>query len=222
MYAITHHHDYDEVLLGPIEWKPRFIASVLQQDLDLDQSPTILPSDESKVPYDILPNVRVRKVEVVYEEHNPKIQHHNGPFWSYENDIALATYKTIDKPLDLVKSELKALLAAERYKKEISGVKTTIQGLEVTVDTNRGDRDVFVQKYLLMSDIDTVEWKFPERWLTLTKSDLGQVVNVGATHVQDCFSWEASKVAEIDSCITLEQLDAIVIEEHPINQENIE
>lgn len=219
MYAITHHHNYDEVLLGPIEWKPRFIASVLQQDLELDELPTILASDESRIPYDILPDVRVRRVEFAYEQHNPKLQYHNGPFWSYDNDIALATYVATDKPLDLVKSELKTLLAAERYKKEISGVKTTIQGLEITVDTNRGDRDVFVQKYLLMSDTDTVEWKFPEGWLTLSKSDLGQVVSAGAAHVQSSFSWEASKVVEIDSCTTLQELDAVVIIEPQQEQE---
>ena len=40
MYVITHHHDYDEVLLGPIDWKPSFIASVLQDDLDLDEKPS--------------------------------------------------------------------------------------------------------------------------------------------------------------------------------------
>jgi hypothetical protein len=220
MYVITHHHDYDEVLLGPIDWNPKFISSVLQTDLDLLYRPTVLASDEQKVPYEILQNVWVRKVVEQSESINPKTQTLIGPYWSYPakedseaENVGIAEYRATDKPIEIVKSELKEILAAERYKKEVAGVKTTIQGQEVTVDTMRGERDVFVQKYLLMADNDTVEWKFPEIWLTLTKEDLGTAVSAGVNHVQDCFNWEASKVTEIDSCTTLEELDAIVIVE---------
>lgn len=215
MYVITHHHDYDEVLLGPIEWNPRFISSVLQSDLDLNYQPNILASDEQKVPYEVLRNVWIRRVTYNNEEHNPKIHTLMGPYWTYNGDEAIAEYRKQDKPLDIVKSELKQLVTARRYEKEIAGVKVTIQGIEVTVDTARGSRDVFVQKYLLMGDNDTVEWKFPETWLTLTKSDLGLAVQAGVAHVQSQFSWENAKFNEIDACTTLEELDAFVIEPKP-------
>ena len=214
MYVITHHHDYDEVLLGPIEWNPRFISSVLQSDLDLLSRPNILASDERKVPYEILPNVWARKVVEQKEEYNPKTQTLIGPYWTYtQNQEAIAEYRATNKPLDIVKSELKELVAAERYRKEISGVKITIQNTEVTVDTNRGDRDVFVQKYLLMGDNETVDWKFPEGWLTLTKAELGTIVAAGAAHVQNSFTWELNKVSEIDAYQTHAELDAVTITE---------
>jgi hypothetical protein len=213
MYVITHHHDYDEVLLGPINWNPRFISSVLQTDLDLDNPPTVLASDEQKIPYDILPNVRVRPVTQVYEEINSKTQRHEGPFWTYTDDAATATWTAVDKPLDQVKGELKAISAAERWNKENAGVTVTVQDVEVWCDTSRGNRDVFLQRYMTMGDADTVNWKFPSTWLTLTKSELGYIVSEGTAYIQSCFDWEVAKNAEIDACTTLAELDAIVIVE---------
>lgn len=212
MYVITHHHDYDEVLLGPITWNPRFIASVLRTDLDLSYTPNIVASDEQKVPYEVLPNVWIRRVTNVSEDHNPKLHTLIGPYWVYNGTEATAEYRKQDKPLEIVKAELKQIVTANRYQKEIAGIKVTIQGVEVTVDTARDNRDVFVQKYLLMSDTDTVDWKFPETWLTLTKADLGIAVQGGVTHVQSQFSWENAKFNEIDACTTLEELDAVILE----------
>lgn len=212
MYVITHHHDYDEVLLGPVAWNPRFISSVLRTDLDLNYTPNIQASDEQKVPYEVHPNVWIRRVESVSEEHNPKLHTLMGPYWSYDGTRAIAEYRKQDKPLEIVKAELKQIVTAKRYEREVAGVKVTIQGTEVTVDTSRGNRDIFVQKFLLMTDTDTVQWKFPEGWLTLTKSDLGLAVDAGASHVQSEFNWENAKHAEIEACTTLEQLDVVVLE----------
>lgn len=211
MYVITHHHDYDEVLLGPIEWRPAFIASVLQSDLDLDTKPVVLQSDESRIPYYILPNVRVRPVVEEPVEYNPKIQFLNGPLWSYTDDVAVMSWIAADKDINIVKAELKNLVASERYNREIAGTTATVQGQLVSVDTNRGSRDIFVQKYLLMAETDQVEWKFPEGWLVLSKEELGQIVAAGANHVQAQFAWEAAKSAEIDTCATLAELDDVVI-----------
>ena len=213
MYVITYHHSYDEVLLGPIPWNPRYMSSVIQSDLDLDTAPSILATDELKVPFDILPNVRVRKATTSYPVINEKIQRFEGPFWTYTNDEAVASFTAVDKNIDLVKGELKALVAAERYNKENSGVTLTIQGVEVWCDTSRGNRDIFFQKYAIMGDNDTVNWKFPEAWLTLTKPELGSIVVQGTTYIQGCFNWEAQKNSEIDACTTLAELDAVVLTE---------
>ena len=62
-----------------------------------------------------------------------------------------------------------------------------------------------------MGENDVVNWKFPEAWLTLTKSDLGIAVNAGVAHVQAQFNWELAKNEEIDACTTAAELDAVVI-----------
>ena len=92
-----------------------------------------------------------------------------------------------------------------------------MQNVEVTADTNRGDRDIFIQKYLLMNENDVVTWKFPETWLNLTKLELGLIVAAGAAHVQNAFEWEDALVNQIGNCTTLEELDAIVIVEQNPN-----
>jgi hypothetical protein len=95
----------------------------------------------------------------------------------------------------------------------VAGTKTTIQDLEVTLDTSRDGRNVFIQKYTLMGEDDVVNWKFPEGWLTLTKTELGVAVATGAAHIQGAFDWEKAKVEEIEAAETVEALNAIVIVE---------
>lgn len=215
MYVITHHHDYDEVLLGPIEWNPRFIASVLQTDLDLSYRPEVVNSDKEKIPYDILPNVRVRPVTFVNPEFDEKTQYLVGPYWSYTENEATAEYRAEYKSVDVVRAELKERLSAERYQKEVSGTKVTLQGKEVSLNTNRTERDAYAQKYLLMQDSDTVEWKFPEGWMTLTKSEMQQVVEAVNNHVQSAFAWELGKAMSLDASANHEELLSVEIIKKP-------
>ena len=210
MYVITHHHDYDEVLLGPIDWKPSFIASVLQDDLDLDEKPVVLTSDVEKVPYDILPNVRVRKVEVVHEEINDKIQRHEGPFWTYTDEIGTATFVAVDKPIDLVKGEFKSIVASERYNKEVEGITHTVNGTDVFVSTDREGRKIYFEKLVSIGDTP-IQFKFTDQFVSVTKSDLQSICTAIETHVQQSFDWEVEKNTGIDACTTLEQLDQFVI-----------
>ena len=101
-----------------------------------------------------------------------------------------------------------------RWVKEGKGVTLTIQNTEVWCDTSRGNRDIFLQKYTIMPDNTTINWKFPnDIWLELTKSELGYIVSEGSTYIQSCFDWEASKAAIIDACTTLAELDALVFED---------
>jgi hypothetical protein len=213
MYVITHHHDYDEVLLGPIEWNPRFIASVLQTDLDLTFRPVIKDTDKDRVPYDIFDNVRVRPVNFVTPEYDTKTQFLVGPYWSYTENEATATYNVEYKNIDLVRGEIKQELAAKRYEKEVSGTKVTLQDKEVSLTTMRGDRELYSQKYLLMSDSDTIEWKFPEGWMTLTKSEMLDVVNAVNNHVQAAFAWELGKAMVLDAAATHAELTSVSLTE---------
>lgn len=210
MYVITHHHDYDEVLLGPIEWRPGFIATVIQSDLDLNFKPTILASDEEKIPFNlpIDENIRVRRYVEVRAEINPKIQRHEGPFWTFTDDVATGTFTVVNKGIQLIKGEQKNLVTAERYNKEISGIKVAIQGQEVSLDTSREGRSIYNEKYQSLADGETINWKFLECWLTLSKTELKSIVDSVNTHVQSTFDWEMSKHNEIDACTTHAQLDA--------------
>ena len=212
MYVLTHNN---KVLLGPINWNSRMFNSIIEEDLEITTN--ILPSNVSNVPLDLGNNIKIREVKEVHEPINTKIQNYSSPVWTFTNEFGIATYVAINKSIDFIKQELKNELAHARWVKEESGTKVTIQGKEVTVDTARGFRDIFVQQYLLLPENGTTQWKFPEGWLVLSKAELGLCVNAGVAHVQSAFGWEAGMIAVIDGSTTSAELDAIIFVEKPQN-----
>lgn len=211
MYVITYHHDYDQVLLGPIDWNAGFISSVIQQDLDLLVPPVVLQSDVYKVPYDIMPNVRAREAKAVYEEINPKIQQFNGPFWSYPDDVGVATFVAVDKQIDLVKGELKQQAAASRYDKEVAGFEMVVEGQLVYINTDRSKRATFFEKLATMQDDTIIPWKFGMGFIDLTKPTMIDIAIRVNQYVQTWFDWEAEKTAEINAATTLAELNDIIV-----------
>jgi len=199
------------VINGPRTWNARSFESTLEDDLELTFKLPLQKTDNDPIVID--GNTRILAAQLVYPGHNEKISYLHGPFWDYSDDFATGTFQILPKDIDWVKSNLLTEVAGIRYNREVSGANTVIQNTTVTIDTSRGTRDIFVQKYLLMGDTDTVQWKFPEGWLTLTKAELGEVVNAGVTHVQSQFDWEVTKSTEINNCVTLEELDAIKLDE---------
>jgi hypothetical protein len=199
----------NQVINGPRAWNYRSFESTLEDDLEITTKLPLQKTDNDPIIID--EDTKILPATLIYQDYNPKIQYLNGPFWEFSDTLATGTFVIEPNNIDAVKNDLISKVAANRYAKEISGVKVTIQNTEVTIDTARGNRDIFVQKYLLMSDTDTVQWKFPECWLTLTKSDLGLIVSTGATFVQEQFNWEEGKVVEIKACTTLEELDAVIL-----------
>ena len=199
------------VINGPRTWNARSFESTLDDDLEITLKLPLQKTDEEPIIID--ENTRILAAQLVYPGHNEKIEYLHGPFWDYSDDFATGTFQILPKDIDWVKSNLYQQVADIRYSREISGANTTIQNTTVTIDTSRGNRDIFVQKYLLMGENDTVQWKFPEGWLTITKAELGSVVDAGVKHVQSQFDWEVTKSTEINNCVTLEELDAIKLEE---------
>lgn len=208
MFVIVYQNS---VILGPMRWNRfRFENEIFEECDEFsvtladrnDELSAVVVSDDIKIlPVQGTPN----------PDFNSKIERLQGPFWEFTETAAVSSYVVESLPIDAVKNQLKAVLAGERYRKEVKGTTATVQGTEVTVDTARSSRDVLTQQYLLMGDSDTVQWKFPQGWLTLSKTEVGDVVRAGAAHIQTQFEWEAEMIADIDAATTLEQLDAIVI-----------
>jgi len=212
MYVITDHNNGNFVILGPIEWRPRYISDILFDELQ--EEVNITKEDEARVPFEPVDGIKIRKCQTIFEEINEKIERHEGPFWEYDDedpDIqATATWRKTDKSLEVVKSEQKAIVADLRWEKENVGINLTIQETKVWCDTSRDGRDIFLQQYLLMGDTDVVRWKFPNNtWLTLSKAELGYIVQEGALYIQSCFDWESDWAKTIDNCISLEELGAL-------------
>lgn len=211
LYAIKHKN---RVVLGPLAWAQKYFTTVLKVRHRID---TNVPGKAPEVmPWIINENTSVH--EVIKNEPNldTMTQAYHGPFWDMSNDVVIANYEVRDLPIESARNNFRAIASFERYKKEVSSVKTTLQGIEVTADTSREGRNIFLQKYLLMSDADTVNWKFPEAWLILTKQELGVVIQVGSAHIQAAFDWEKDINDQIDSAQTAEELHAIKIVQNPL------
>ena len=194
------------VLLGPISWKPRFLQSELD-DLEVDFK--ISPIEGYTKINDELEIFPITSAFI--PEHDTNFETLSGPYYTFTDTEASQTYTKINLDIQSIKYNLKSIVTDYRYKIENAGTKIIIQDLEVTIDTARGNRDIFVQKFLLMNNSDTVEWRFPEGWLTLSKAELGSVVSTGNDWIQNSFNVEKLKHDEIDACNTIEELKLIVI-----------
>lgn len=205
MYAVVYKGN---VIVGPMEWnRAIFTGSLSKEGVDVTL-PRVAPET---LPYVINEDSKICLVNENRSEMNPMVEYYYGPIWDITGDIAIANYDVMDSPVEFAKVNFKNQAADERYKKEISGTTINIQNTEVTIDTTRDGRNIFVQKYSLMNDNETVNWKFPQGWLTLTKTELGSIVAAGASHIQTVFDWEKSINDQIDAATTKEQLLAIQI-----------
>jgi hypothetical protein len=207
MYAVVYKN---RVIVGPMDWNRAIFQGSLEKEKILVTLPRVAPQE---LPYIINEDVKIMIVEEIRPEINPMVEYYYGPLWDLTGNCAIANYQINDTSIDSARINFKQQAADERYKKEIAGMKINIQDIEVTIDTSRDGRNIFIQKYGLMSENETVNWKFPESWLTLTKSELGSVVAAVDTHIQSAFDWEKTINDEIDAATTKEELLDIKIVE---------
>lgn len=204
MYALIHNN---RIEVGPRQWLWSAFKSYLDSE-GLDAS--ALPRQSPTAPvitaqWKILPVVDPPTPDHVYP-----YEQLAGPFLTINGDVNVTgTWTVVPVPIHITKDHLKGIVTGNRYTVEVQGFKMTIQGQQVTIDTERGSRDIFFQTYLSMADGDTITWKFPETWLELTKAELGQIVFAGKAHIQNAFDWEKQKWAEIDACTTRAEFEAV-------------
>lgn len=211
--------DTNHIILGPMSWRPTFFQNVLLDDLEIkfnvplsnDKNELIIVSDTVKI-------YPVRTDLGVVGDFNEKIHHTNGPFYNFYEDYVEIYHIPRPKEIETIKSELKNIVANNRWKYEVKGISHTIQGQEVKLITNRGERDLYLQAYQLGKD--GINWKFGDTFLTLSNTELGDIVTAVTTHIQSVFDWEAEKNVEIDSKETAEELIGISLVSDNINWES--
>jgi len=209
MYAVVYKN---RVIVGPMEWNRAIFQGSLAKEGIQVQLPRV-PPDEW--PLTVNSDAFIVPVQENRPEMNPMVEYYYGPLWDIQPDLVIANYDVMDQPIESARLAFKAQAAGERYAQEVTGVTHEVQGITVTLDTSRDGRNIFVQKLAFMADGDTVNWKFPEAWLLLTKSDLAGVVQEGATHIQSCFDWEKGISDQIDAAQTKQELLAIPILPQP-------
>ena len=186
------------VVLGPMEYNKSYFQVMAKNDLGLDVN---LPSDATGY-VNLGNNLELFPVTEVRANVKSKIEQPAGPFLTYSGETCTATYTAVPKNIDVVKNELKAIFAANRYKKEVGGVKVTIQGQEVTALTGREDRNLYLQAFQL--NAADISWKFNnELWLILSLAELGEIVATVMNHIKTSFEEEVAIITTINNCTTL-------------------
>lgn len=206
MYAIVHKNT---VIAGPIEWNRAFFSVALER---IGVENALLP----RAPYESFPHAidsetAVHKVSELRDEFNPMAQYLRGPLFTITDSEVVARYEVVDTEIQFARNNFKEQAAAERYKREVAGTKVTIQNQEVSVTTQRAEREDFTKKVAFLNDTDVVNWKFNEGWLQINKAELLQISSAIESHVQSSFDWEKSISDQINAAQTAQELLAIQI-----------
>jgi len=205
--------------MGPNEWNKIRFEAFLEERLEITTSlPDLL--DTALV---ISSTVKIYPVEFADPPLiNTRTEILHGPFWTFANNIAVASYQPLIKPIKTIKSQMLSELADKRWRKETEGTILTLQDKLIWVTTQRNERDIFLQAVQLGSN--GAAWKLIEVeqsnitsyktkgtvWLTLTTAELQQIVSAIVIKVQSAFDWENNLASQINSAATIEELNAIV------------
>ena len=206
------------LLLGPMNWRPRFFQSEINDLVDngdLTTDWTAPPVEPGYVDlgsgFELFPVVDTTKPEF-----DNDFEQLAGPFFTYSDNGAHESYTTIAHGVDTVKNNLKDLAAKVRYHKESSLdsiAKVQIQGKTVSVATNTDAMHKIVHQHVAMADGSVANVKFPEGWVQASKSDLGKIVADTHAHLQKFADWEHAIHVKIEAASTTNALKDIKVSE---------
>jgi hypothetical protein len=214
MYALINNN---KVISGPRQWNRAYFLVILQQNNIATNGIVIPRNAPEEFPFIINEDTKICEAVINEDKINSMVQYLQGPTWDLTDDIAIANYEAVDTPIEFAKGNFKELAKIERRKKEVTTIKVTVQDTEVTVSTDRDERSVFTAKLAVIGEDVTVNWKFPEGWLELSRADLLFIISSIDAHVQDTFDWEKNINDQIEAATTAEELLEIVIVEEREN-----
>lgn len=199
------------VLLGPIDWRPRFIQSELNDLMDsgdLTVKYTVPSSEQGYV--NIGDGIEIFPVNMTIPAHDLNYQYLSGPFYTYDStNVAQGTYTVNDLDINSVKSNLKQVVAAQRYIKQISGTTVTVANTTFSVGTDTDTLNQFVS-LSNATGINTINYKSPNGFISVTGTDIQSIVNQINTYIQEQFTWEMTTGQAIDAASDVTTLQTLV------------
>lgn len=205
MYGLVHNN---KIQVGPREWSYSFFKIYLEEN-NLDYSSLTFNDPETSITG---LDFKILKVsELIIPSYNSLFEQLAGPYWTInENDIT-GYYDVVDSDINLIKSHMKEIVAANRYEVEISGVNFTFpDNTVVGVYTTRDDRNVYLDALLVMGEADTIDFKFKNNvFKTTSRLILQGIAGMGSEHIKNAFGWESTKCNEIDLAQTIDSLKLI-------------
>jgi hypothetical protein len=213
LYAIVHKN---RVIVGPLAWARKYFTEVLKIRHRIDSSiPETAPVE---FPFVVDENTAIYEAVENQPPIDSMIQCYHGPHWDTTQNPVVANYDVFDHDIETARNNFKTQASFERYKKEVSGTKVTLNDVEVSLSTVRGSKEPYIQKLLSMEDDEVCKWKFENVWMNLTKEDLKFIIKAIDTHVQSTFDWEADIHDQLDTINVLVDLHTVEIVEKPTRE----
>jgi hypothetical protein len=214
-YVIT--QNQSQVLLGPIDWKFRFIQSEFDDLYENGEIPTqfaVPPVEQGYINVDqILGNGSNTGIEIfpITTSNLPNIDpmYYDlvGPTWTFANNQATMTYTSQPKAINIVQDTLMNITANERYRKENLGTSVTLSSnVIIQVPTDRVNRMVFNEMLNSIGN-NTIYYKTSNNsFIPIVQQDVQNIVNTVFTYVQNQFTWEANTMNSIMTANSISQL----------------
>ncbi len=128
---------------------------------------------------------------------------HRGFGWVKLSTFDFSGYYFQPEWLDMSKSVVKDIVAAERYDSETD---TLLWG-DYQLKSNERTKNAITFKLLSISDLtSTLDWKFVNGSTQITGQQLKDISTFIDTYTQSCFDLELQKHAEIDACSNASEL----------------
>jgi hypothetical protein len=199
------------VILGPMPWKQRFIQSEITQLIEdgvLSVNFTVPATEQGYINigdgFEIFPCI-VNTPDIDYN-----YQYLIGPTWSYTGNIATGSYTVGNTDISIVKSNLKNIVATERYSKQNQGTTVTVANTTFFVDTDTNTLNQFVS-LANATGTNTINYKSPVGFISVTGADIQSIVDQINAHIQEQFNWEMTMGQTIDAASDVTALQLIKI-----------
>lgn len=201
------------VLLGPVEWRPRFIQSELNDLYDNGEKATAYTISPTEIGYiDCNDGFEIFPItNSTGDTHDPIFEQLEGPFYTYADNQATETYNILDADISSCKTKLKSKVTVLRRAKQVLGTTVTIGDITVNVGTDDTELQKYVAALAVIND-DVINWKFNGEFVELNSTSLLHIIDTIRAYVQSQFDWEKSLYETIDAASDLTTLKAISVE----------
>jgi hypothetical protein len=136
-----------------------------------------------------------RITSITGQDYNANTHIQGEPVITYDMDNKTAS---VEYPLTpRTTTDRKARIANERWLRMVGGVTYLDHEID-TSDASQARLTGIVTAYQTGVLTGTVEYKTRTGWLTLNESQITELAQIVATHIQECFSWEREQVEGLE------------------------
>lgn len=209
--------DIPNKVLGPIRWDSNRANLFLKQNAleDYEFPPNITMYQKEILPLDFSVTINDR-VKIYKAEYIPSpaldstFQFNAGPSWSLVEGRVIVNYNILDRPIDDIKTTLISKLIGISFEKQTSDIDIIHNDEILKINISSDYKINYIQRWLTMSEFDVITEKVNiGKWITLTKQELKNILDVIANKTNETLLWEKTIYDQIMSSSTVEELKSI-------------